>query len=120
MEMTDKPVMTAFSNMPMPTAWPAVSLPVTPEQAFRAAVANPMVARLYANTFTNVMGGTEISVMFGFHGAPIGIVSVSFPVAKLLATKLLEQIAEYENKTKLKIGNVEQLEQALQPKTASK
>jgi hypothetical protein len=94
-------------------AWPAI-VPVTPEQAFRAALGNPIVPKVYANTFTNVVSPTDVTLLFGLHGTPSAVVSLSYPVAKALSGKLIEAIKEYEEKTGLKVPEAEMLEKGFQ------
>ena len=92
--------------------WPTPQ-PVTPEQAFRMAMANPTVPKFYANTFTNFVGGVEVAVLFGIHGAPAGVVSISYPLAKALAAKLSEAVSQYEEKTHSKVADPDELNAAI-------
>lgn len=96
-----------------PFVWPS-AVPATPEQAFRAAMGNPMVPKLYANTFTNVVSPTDVSLLFGLHGTPAAVVSLSYPVAKALSEKLAQAITEFEEKTGSKVTDAEALEKSFQ------
>ena len=87
-----------------------VALPVTPEQAFRNALANPSVPKVYGNGFTVAVSASDLSIMVGAQGVPVGIVSLSWPVAKALANKILDVVKQFEGATKMQIADVDQIE----------
>jgi len=91
--------------------WPVQ--PATPDQAFRSAMGNPMVPKIYANSFTNFIGASEVAVMLGIHGAFAGVLSLSYPVAKALAARLTEAVNQYQEKTGITVGELEELERAI-------
>jgi hypothetical protein len=100
-------------NMPF-----GVSLPVSPEQAFRNTLANPSVPKIYGNTFSVVLGSGDLAVMYGAHGIPSGVVFLSWPAAKTLAMKIAEAVKQYEEQAKVEVIDLEQLEKSLLNKTA--
>jgi hypothetical protein len=88
-------------------------LEVSPEIAFRAALANPLVPKVYANHSYTVVQTADIAFMFGFAGQPTGVVSMPYAVAKAFALKLQEAIAGYEKSTGVSIPDVTAIENKL-------
>jgi hypothetical protein len=74
-----------------------------------------MVPKFYSNSFTNVVSPTDVTLLFGLHGTPATIVSLSYPVAKALSVKLSQAVSEFEEKTGSKVIEAEVLEKNFQP-----
>lgn len=93
---------------------PPIAMP--PEAMFWAALGNPTVPKLYANTFGIVVHPTDLALMFGQAGAIAGVVSLNYSVAKTLAAKLQEAISSYEKVTGLEVKSAEVFEKLVREK----
>jgi len=73
------------------------SMEVPPEVAFRQAMANPMVPKIYANMFFNYLGPNDLSIMLGNGSVPSGVLSLSYSTAKTLAKLLQQAVQQWED-----------------------
>jgi hypothetical protein len=89
---------------------------VIPEVAFRAALANPLLAKVFANHFFTVTSPTDLSILFGHSGVPTGIVSMPYSMAKTLAKRLKEALDTYEGIIGAPVTDAETLESKLREK----
>jgi hypothetical protein len=93
-----------FSPVPMP-------MPTSPETALQIALGNPTIPKVYGNTFANFVGSHDVTILFGVNGVASGVLSLSYPLAKALATKLTEAITKYEAATKTVIPSADALDE---------
>lgn len=86
------------------------TIEVPPEVAYRQALANPMVPKIYANTFNLLVQPTDIALLLAQAGHPNAIISMTYPVAKTLSARLQQAVESYEKLAAVSIPEAETLE----------
>lgn len=72
-----------------------------------------MVPKIYANGFSVVVQSNDLALLLGLAGAPTGIVSLPYSVAKALARQLSDAITGYESSTTANVLDAEFLDKKL-------
>lgn len=75
------------------------SLNVSDPQSIIDALRSDQVTKIYANGFTNTHSNADVSLIFQQYGKPVGVVQMSFTLAKTLAQKLDQMIDNVEKTT---------------------
>lgn len=88
------------------------------EKLFRAAVENSELPHLYFNGFTNAMGSGDITIILQQSGHVVGVLNTSFTVAKTLAQKLQELIANLEEASGNRIMTIEEIGQHMKKESS--
>jgi hypothetical protein len=84
-----------------------------PASAFAGfAMADPSAARIYANGFTLGLTNADVFIVLQMFGRPIGIVNVSYTLAKTLSQKLEKLVSDWEAKTGHKIETTDTIDRA--------
>ena len=81
-----------------------------PEAVYRQALVNPMIPKVYANTFGLIVQPTDMALLLGQAGNPVAVVTVNYSVAKTFAARLQQAIAEYEKLAQTSVPEAEALE----------
>lgn len=81
------------------------------EDVFRDAVQDSELPHLYFNNFINAMGAGDITIVLQQSGHVVGVLNTSFTVAKTLAQKLQELIANLEEASGNRIMTIEEIGQ---------
>ena len=104
----------------VPTTIPPGMVPIAPDTVFWQSLFNPAIGKFYANTFSLILHPTDLAVLFGQAGAPGGIISMNYSVAKTLAARLQDAVSQYEKSTGMQVSAAEALEQKFRDKPPGK
>jgi len=77
------------------------------------------VAQLYANSFVIGMSNSDLFVVFQRFGKPVGVVNLSYTLAKTLAQRVGGLISEFEQSIDQNILTTDRIDEAMQPKDKS-
>jgi hypothetical protein len=88
----------------------------TPAHMMQKALRDPDIPKLYANAFECALGTGDVALLLRNADKTVGIVNVSYTVAKTLSRRLNELITFLESKSGNPIMTSEQVEKALRPK----
>jgi hypothetical protein len=88
----------------------------TPVHMMQKALDDPEIPKLYANTFECALGTGDVALLLRNAHKTVGVVSLSYTVAKTLSLRLQELITFLETKSGNKIMTSGDIEKALRPK----
>lgn len=100
--MSDQPK-TAATSPTAPSPQPASS-----DRQMQALIRAP-VTKLYANGIGINSTSNDITLVFLEHGAPSGIVSMSYTTAKSVMDEISNAIKQYENNTGEKVKSINEI-----------
>jgi hypothetical protein len=73
----------------------AIQQNVSPEEIINALTSEETV-KIYANGFINVHSSSDVSIVLQQHGKPVGVVNMSYTLAKTLVQQLGDLIIDLE------------------------
>jgi hypothetical protein len=76
------------------------------------AMADPSLARLYANGFTLGLTNADVYIILQMFGRPTGVVNLSYTLAKTLSMKLEKLVKDWELKTGNELATTDTIDQA--------
>ena len=79
------------------------------------AMADPSMARLYANGFTLGLTNADVYIVLQMFGRPIGVVNLSYTLAKTLSLKLQRLVKDCEEKTQQELATTDTIDRAFGP-----
>ena len=82
-------------------------------QRVEKALASPEIPTVYFNGFLNTLGSGDILIVLERNGRPVANLHTSYTVAKTLAMKLGQMIAELEAKTGNTIMTTDDVNEAM-------
>ena len=82
------------------------------------ALDDPDIPKLYANAFDCALGAGDVALLLKNADKTIGMVNISYTVAKTLAIRLHELVKFLEAKSGTSVMSSDEIEKALRPKKA--
>jgi hypothetical protein len=90
------------------------SKPFAPEDVLRDAALRNDIPKIYANGFSVGMSNADIVVVFQRFGPnPVGVVNLSYTLAKTLAQRLGRLVAEFERQIGQDILTTDRIDEAM-------
>jgi hypothetical protein len=80
------------------------------EQAFTLAQQDPQVLKLYANGFAIALSNADMSVLLQLSGKPVGIMYLSYTMAKTLHERLGQVVRDFEDQSKQKLLTTDEVD----------
>ena len=96
--------------MPNEAPKPPVSAP--PPSAQFVALADPTIAKIYANGFMLGFTNSDTQLVLLLSGSPVAVVNFSYTLAKTLTEKLGKLVEDWEKKTGHPLQTTESIDQA--------
>jgi hypothetical protein len=80
------------------------------EQAFTQAQQDPQVLKLYVNGFGIALSNADMSILLQLAGKPIGIMYLSYTMAKTLHERLGQVVRDFEAQSDQKLLTTDQVD----------
>ena len=77
----------------------------------QGAFSQPEVPKIYANAFVSGYNNADFIVMLECNGIPVGVLNLSYILAKSLAQNILSSATEIENETGQSILTIDAMDQ---------
>lgn len=84
---------------------------LTVDERIQRGVNNPLVPKIYFNSFVNLVGTCDTVLVFEMNGSPTAVANMSYTMTKTLAERLTQMVKELEEVTGRKIMTTDFVEE---------
>lgn len=94
-------------------------VPTEPDKIIKALTSDE-IQKIYSNGFAVAHSNSDVSIILQQHATPVGVVNMSFTLAKSLAQRLSEMINDIENRTGTPVLSTFEIDAASEEKRTDK